>query len=239
MEGGAASLVPNANFESAGNWSEITWADFPGTSFYRSNWGTATPHSGTHAIAISNHAYAALEAAQINVSPNTQHDAYAWVRGEIDAEDSWGQWILKVLQYDSAGVYLSSVDVDSGGMLSTAWEQKGGRFTTTANTGKVVIRLYNYMNSGWVAYDDVTLRPVVTYNLSYDAENRLTGVSGAATATFVYDGDGKRVKATVGGVTTDYISNHYDWNGSTSTMIKYYCAGAARVALRVGSNTPK
>jgi YD repeat-containing protein len=39
-----------------------------------------------------------------------------------------------------------------------------------------------------------------TYSLSYDAENRLTGVSGSATATFVYDGDGRRVKGTVGGV---------------------------------------
>ena len=33
-----------------------------------------------------------------------------------------------------------------------------------------------------------------TYMLGYDVENRLTSVSGAATAGFVYDGDGKRVK---------------------------------------------
>jgi YD repeat-containing protein len=38
-----------------------------------------------------------------------------------------------------------------------------------------------------------------------NAENRLTAVSGEATASFVYDGDGRRVKATVGGVTTTYI----------------------------------
>jgi len=30
------------------------------------------------------------------------------------------------------------------------------------------------------------------YTLSYDAENRLVSVSGAATETFVYDGDGNR-----------------------------------------------
>jgi YD repeat-containing protein len=36
-----------------------------------------------------------------------------------------------------------------------------------------------------------------TYNLTYDAENHLTGVSGAATATFVYDGEGNRVKGSV------------------------------------------
>jgi len=35
-----------------------------------------------------------------------------------------------------------------------------------------------------------------------EAENRLAGVSGAATAAFVYDGDGSRVVATVGMTTT-------------------------------------
>jgi RHS repeat-associated protein len=52
---------------------------------------------------------------------------------------------------------------------------------------------------------------------------------------FVYDGDGKRVKGTVSGVTTAYIGNHFEWTGSTSTMKKYYYAGGARVAMRVGS----
>lgn len=36
----------------------------------------------------------------------------------------------------------------------------------------------------------------------YDAENRLVSVSGAAAATFVYDGDGNRVKTTFGSTTT-------------------------------------
>jgi YD repeat-containing protein len=45
-----------------------------------------------------------------------------------------------------------------------------------------------------------------TYDLTYDAENRLTTVSGAASANFVYDGDGNRVKATFGSETTVYPS---------------------------------
>jgi hypothetical protein len=36
-------------------------------------------------------------------------------------------------------------------------------------------------------------------------------VSGATTASFVYDGDGKRVKGTAGGLTTTYIGNYYEW----------------------------
>jgi RHS repeat-associated protein len=58
-------------------------------------------------------------------------------------------------------------------------------------------------------------------------------VSGAATATFVYDGDGNRVKGTVGGVTITYIGNYYEWSGSTATS--YYYAGSIRVAIRQGS----
>ena len=103
MEGGGASLVPNANFEGTGNWSENRLSNFPGTSLWRGNWGTAAGRNGGYAYAISNQAYAWLESSAITAGPNTQYDAYAWVQGDIDTEDSWGQWILRVLQYDSAG----------------------------------------------------------------------------------------------------------------------------------------
>ena len=76
-----------------------------------------------------------------------------------------------------------------------------------------------------------------SYTLSYDAENRLVGVSGAATATFVYDGDGNRVKGTVGSATTAYVGNYFEWTGSTTTMKKYYYAGSVKVAMRTGSTT--
>jgi len=49
-----------------------------------------------------------------------------------------------------------------------------------------------------------------TYNQTWDQENRLTGLSGSGTATFVYDGDGNRVKATVNGVTTASGSRRVD-----------------------------
>ncbi len=53
-------------------------------------------------------------------------------------------------------------------------------------------------------------------------------------ATFVYDGDGKRVKSTFNGTTTTYfVGNHYEVTGSTIT--KYYYAGAQRIAMRTNS----
>ncbi len=48
-----------------------------------------------------------------------------------------------------------------------------------------------------------------TVTLVYDAENRVTSITGSGiNATYVYDGAGKRVKATVDGVTTVYIGNY-------------------------------
>ncbi len=46
----------------------------------------------------------------------------------------------------------------------------------------------------------------VTHTLTYDAENRLTKVMNGSTtiASFVYDGDGQRVKSTLNGVTTTF-----------------------------------
>jgi RHS repeat-associated protein len=53
-------------------------------------------------------------------------------------------------------------------------------------------------------------------------------------ATFVYDGDGKRVKSTIAGTTIIFVGNHYEVSGETIT--KYYFAGATRVAMRIGSS---
>jgi YD repeat-containing protein len=75
-----------------------------------------------------------------------------------------------------------------------------------------------------------------SYTLGYDAENRLISVTGAATATFWYDGDGNQVKGNIGGVTTTYIGNYFEWIGSTSTMKSYFYAGSTRVAMRKGTN---
>ncbi len=56
----------------------------------------------------------------------------------------------------------------------------------------------------------------------------------AVSATFVYDGDGNRVKSVINGVITYYVGNYYEVSGSTIT--KYYYAGSQRIAMRTGSS---
>lgn len=76
--------------------------------------------------------------------------------------------------------------------------------------------------------------------MNYDPYNRLQSVmSGSTTTSFVYDGDGRRVKKTVNNgvtsVTTTYISQLYECtNGSCS---KYVFASSQRIAVKtVGSS---
>jgi YD repeat-containing protein len=68
-----------------------------------------------------------------------------------------------------------------------------------------------------------------TWNLAYDAGNRLVSVSGPNnfSASFVYDGNGARVKSTIGGVSTTGVGSHYEVSGSTVTT---------RIAMRQGSD---
>ena len=71
-----------------------------------------------------------------------------------------------------------------------------------------------------------------TYDLAYDAENRLVEVkkNSVVMASFVYNGDGQRVKQTLNSVTTVFIGEYYQQTGSSVT--KYYTAGAQQIAVR-------
>jgi len=78
------------------------------------------------------------------------------------------------------------------------------------------------------------------YTLTYDAENHMIDVSGAVTATFVYNGDGVRIVSTEGVTTTVYIGNYYEYAfaGENSKTVKYYYANATRVAMREDGGDP-
>jgi hypothetical protein len=143
---GGGNIAPNNGFESSGSWTEIRETKFPGTSFYRSNWGTAAGRNNFYAYVISNHAYGYLHnTTLISITANTQYDLYASVRGEIDPDDSEsGGWIIRAYFYDSVGNPLSYINASSGGpsSLTTSWQNKGSRFTTPANAAKLQIQLF-------------------------------------------------------------------------------------------------
>ena len=71
-----------------------------------------------------------------------------------------------------------------------------------------------------------------SFTFAYDAENRLVSVSGDATATFTFNGDGQRVKSVMDGETTLFVGGHYEVTnpGAGQTITKYYMAGESPAA---------
>jgi len=55
-----------------------------------------------------------------------------------------------------------------------------------------------------------------THNYTYDAENRLTQVDAGATASYIYDADGRRVRKTTASTSVDYL---YDLAGQEITEL--------------------
>ncbi len=67
--------------------------------------------------------------------------------------------------------------------------------------------------------------------ITYDFENRPISVTqGGTTTTFVYDGDGGRVKKTVGTATTTYIGKLYVCEGTSCAKMIF--AGGSRIAMK-------
>jgi RHS repeat-associated protein len=83
-----------------------------------------------------------------------------------------------------------------------------------------------------------TASAAIAYNiqtLSWDVENRLAAVNcNGITTSYVYDGDGKRVKTTVGSTVTTYINQYYEKTGTVVTT-NYYL-GSKLIVVKQGEN---
>jgi RHS repeat-associated protein len=145
-----------------------------------------------------------------------------------------GAYAQEIYQYSTIGNLTSKAGVVQTYGVAQAGTCPDGALSKAHAVVTVGLNAYCYDQNGNMRRRNIAFN---SYTLSYDGENRLTGVSGSATATFVYDGDGNRVKGTVNGATTIYIGNYYEWTGSTTTAKKYYYAGSQRIAMRTGTST--
>ena len=138
------------------------------------------------------------------------------------------------------GIYAEGYTYEtSTGNLKTKGNGTPNTYTYDTTHKHAVASLSNGNSYGYDDNGNMTSRHVLEgttfkdFTLNYDAENRLVSVTGAATANFYYDADGKQVKATVNGTTTVYVGNHYEVK--SGVVSKYYFAGATRLAVRTGT----
>jgi len=140
----------------------------------------------------------------------------------------------RTVQAESSGTAFDR-GTETGGLGENAFDGvnviNGAELMSENGSLRFVVGL-NALASGYDANGNMTLRlkDGARYFLSYDAENRLTAVSGTVSASFVYNGDGQRVTATIGTITTTYIGGYFEWQGGAGKS--YYFAGGQRVAMR-------
>lgn len=117
------------------------------------------------------------------------------------AAQSWKQ----VRDYDRFGNRNFAAGTTLPGQLTALNNPTVSTATNRFNDGQG----YLYDEAGNVT-EAPTVNPQVSHNFSYDAENRLTDFEGGAGnggVTYGYDGDGQRVRKTVGLSTTFYVYN--------------------------------
>src|SRR2546422_539431 len=114
-------------------------------------------------------------------------------------------------QYDAAGNRVSLTRANAAASLIPQ------AVSNTAYDGANQQTQFNGTTLTYDANGNLTNDGTTTY--TWDARNRLTGLSGAVTASFTYDGLGRRTRKTISGTTTGYWFDGNDivaeLNGST------------------------
>ena len=124
--------------------------------------------------------------------------ASAIASGGSGAAPANGLYALQHYHYNDASGNLSAKGPDGS---ETGYTYSAVTDPLCPNNSRSIPHAVSAAGGNTFSYDcngNMTGRTIngASYTLTYDAENRLTGVSGAATAAFVYDGDGNRVKET-------------------------------------------
>jgi RHS repeat-associated protein len=221
-----SNLLTNPGFEASGGWSSGSPSSIgSNTSITRGTWGFATPKTGTYAYSMSTDAYGNIRSDQFPVTAGQGYDVAAWIRGEVDTDDSRDGtvWIVRVRWEDLNGDYLSYSNAEVGSAASglpSSFTEKGG--TVTAPTGAVYGRaeIYFYLASGWLNVDDVSVTPTTTTNVS---ETKYYGFGG--------DTVGMRVDGELSWIFSDQLGSTgitYQADGSGTSRQFYYPFGGIR-----------
>lgn len=140
--------------------------------------------------------------------------------------DRWGNRTEVSQTGFGGGTQLQAVTLAQSGGVPTNRISSVTSNSTTVN--------YTYDSAGNVTSDGA-------HTYSYDSENRLMSVDGGTTASYVYDQQNRRYRATLGSSITHYIWEEgkvlAEHNGSTGAVVVNYIYAGSRMIARIASGT--
>jgi RHS repeat-associated protein len=124
------------------------------------------------------------------------------------------------------------------GTLGYGYDPVGNRTSRASSLSGLTNQTFTFNPNDWLTNDtydsngNTTGSAGKTYQ--YDALNRLTGATnGSATILLGYDGDGHRVKKSVGGTTTYYLVDDRNPSGYAQVLEEWTASGGAPSLSRV------
>jgi|HubBroStandDraft_1064217.scaffolds.fasta_scaffold05558_2 YD repeat-containing protein len=153
--------------------------------------------SGAYSCATNNGNLQSQTIGLLGASQSYTYDSYNRLTQATEKTGTTTNW-LEAFNYDNYGNrWVSQNPAPVGITLSPS--------TVTTDyynslTNRLTFSNFGYDNAG----NQTTISP---YTIGYDVENRQTGFTSTSngSATYTYDGDGRRVAKTTGGVTTTYV----------------------------------
>ncbi len=145
-----------------------------------------------------------------------------------------------VWKYDSLyRLTNETITASSGptGSITNRYDAVGNRTNRLSSVSGITNQTFTFGTNDWLTSDVYDNNGNTRTNGAnvylYDAENRLTNFN-SGTAVFVYDGDGNRVRKTVGGVTTYYLVDDRNPSGYAQVLEEFTSFGSAPTLFTYG-----
>jgi RHS repeat-associated protein len=196
-----------------GYWDVGTIYDTTG-GYYGKLWRVQTAQAPWHDMVVQDEKYTWDEAGNM-----TQREDVLTSERETFTYDFLDRLTSASGPYSESYTYDEIGNITSKNGVSYTYGSQPHAVTAVGETS------YNYDDNG-----NMTDRG--SQDITWDVENRIIEVDdGENTSTFVYDGNGNRVKKTEGGETILYVNKYYEKNLTTGEVTTYYYHGGKLVAM--------
>ena len=108
----------------------------------------------TCVVTSGNRAGNCLRSARLGLRAQPSCILGTWLRGEVDPDDAFHAWNLRIKFFNAQGQNLGYQDAVTSHWVSPEWTYVEGRGTAPAGAVEAEVMLFPLLMSGWVTFDN-------------------------------------------------------------------------------------